>query len=48
MNTKLFGLKKYLEILIKLEAKNKFPKILMLSGSKGQGKSTLIAHFCQC
>ena len=45
MNNKLFGLKKYLEILIELETKNKFPKILMLSGTKGQGKSTLIAHF---
>ena len=42
---KLFGLKKNFDLLIKLKENKKFPKVLLLSGHKGQGKSTLINHF---
>ena len=42
---KLFGFKKDLNILLSLYLKKKLPKILMLSGNKGCGKSTLINHF---
>ena len=42
---KLHGLKKNLLELFKLLDKGKFPKVLMLSGKKGQGKFTLIHHF---
>tara|TARA_B100001057_G_scaffold254061_1_gene254324 strand:- start:4171 stop:5067 length:897 start_codon:yes stop_codon:yes gene_type:complete len=41
---KLHGLKKYLFDLVKLAETNKLPKILMLSGKKGQGKFTLTNH----
>ncbi len=41
---KLFGLEKNFNFLSSLYLKNKLPKVLMLSGSKGSGKSTLINH----
>jgi DNA polymerase-3 subunit delta' len=40
----LFGLSKSFNFLKNLYIKDKFPKILMLSGKKGYGKSTLINH----
>jgi len=42
---KLYGLEKYFKFLSKLYLTNKLPKVLMLSGLKGCGKSTLINHF---
>ena len=44
-STNLFGLKKEFLFLSSLYLRKKLPKILMLSGSKGSGKSTLINHF---
>ena len=45
MNSKkLYGLIKYFLDLSKLSDFGKFPKVLMLSGKKGQGKFTLIHH----
>ncbi len=41
----LYGLEKDFYFLKSLYSKNKFPYILMLSGSRGAGKSTLINHF---
>ena len=41
----LFEFDNYLKFLIKLDQKNKFPKVLLLSGKKGVGKFTLINHF---
>ena len=41
----LFGLEKNFHFLSSLYSKNKLPKILMLTGIKGSGKSTLINHF---
>ena len=41
----LFGLEKYFNFLSSLYRIKKLPKILMLSGPKGIGKSTLINHF---
>lgn len=41
---KLYGLKKYLLDLIKLFDLGKLPKVIMLSGKKGQGKCTLVHH----
>ena len=43
--TKLFGLDKYINELIKLENSDKLPNIILLSGQKGLGKSTLAYHF---
>ena len=43
--TKLFGLEKYLNELIKLEILNKLPSKFLFSGQKGIGKSTLAYHF---
>tara|TARA_B100000003_G_scaffold23990_1_gene19212 strand:- start:97 stop:1023 length:927 start_codon:yes stop_codon:yes gene_type:complete len=43
--TKLFGLDKYINELIKLENLDKLPNIILLSGQKGLGKSTLAYHF---
>ena len=42
---KLFGFKKDFDFLKTLYSKKKFPKVLMLTGIKGIGKSTLINHF---
>ena len=44
INKKLYGLEKYLSNLIELFDNNKFPKVLMLTGKKGQGKFTLVNH----
>ena len=41
---KLYGLEKYLSNLVELFDNNKFPKVLMLTGKKGQGKFTLVNH----
>lgn len=41
----LFGLQKQFEFLISLYKTKKFPKVLLLRGAKGIGKSTLINHF---
>ena len=41
---KLYGLNSYFLDLIKLFEIKKLPKVLMLTGKKGQGKSTLIHH----
>ena len=40
----LFGLIDNLKLLLSLYIKNKLPNILMLSGTKGSGKLTLINH----
>ena len=42
---KLFGLEENFNFLSSIYSKNKLPKVLMLSGLKGTGKSTLINHF---
>lgn len=42
---KLFGLDKYFKELVILDNNNKLPNKIMLSGPKGQGKSTLAYHF---
>ena len=41
----LFGLNDYFNFLVSLYSKQIFPKVLMLTGPKGSGKSTLINHF---
>ena len=41
---KLFGLRDEFNLLKKLYIKKKLPKVFMLSGKKGSGKSTLINH----
>jgi DNA polymerase-3 subunit delta' len=41
----LFGLKKNFDFLRNLYSNEKLPRVLMLSGYKGSGKSTLISHF---
>ena len=43
--TKLFGLERYLNELIKLENLDKLPNKFLFSGQKGIGKSTLAYHF---
>jgi len=41
----LFGLKNNFNFISSLYSKQKLPKVLMFSGTKGSGKSTLINHF---
>ena len=41
----LFGLEKNFKLLSNLYLKKKLPKVLMFSGEKGVGKSTLVNHF---
>jgi len=41
----LYEIEKHLDFLMKLYTLNKLPKVLMLSGKKGIGKSTLVNHF---
>jgi DNA polymerase III subunit delta' len=41
----LLGLDKKFKFLLNLHKTNKLPKVLMLSGNKGNGKFTLINHF---
>ena len=43
--TTLYGLDQYLNELIRLYNKNKYPNKILLSGQKGIGKSTLAFHF---
>ncbi len=43
--TKLFGLDKFINEFIRLYENNNFPNKILLSGPKGQGKSTLAFHF---
>ena len=43
--TKLFGLGKFINELIRLYENNNLPNKILLSGQKGQGKSTLAYHF---
>ena len=42
---KLYGLDNYFKELVVLNKNNKLPNKIMLSGPKGQGKSTLAYHF---
>ncbi len=42
---RLVGLEKNFDFLLSLFLKDKLPKVLMFSGLKGTGKSTLINHF---
>jgi len=44
-STQLIGLEKYFDEMIELYENQKFPKVLLLSGNKGIGKFTLVAHF---
>ena len=41
----LFGLEKDFNLLSSLYIKKKLPNVLLLSGLKGCGKSTLVNHF---
>ena len=41
----LFGLKENFDFLNSLYLKKKLPNVLLLSGKKGLGKSTLVNHF---
>ena len=41
----LFELNDQLDFLINLHKSSKLPKVLMLSGPKGYGKSTMVNHF---
>ena len=41
----LFGLKKNFDFLSSLYIKKKLPKVLLFSGKKGSGKSTMLNHF---
>lgn len=42
---KLYGLNNYFTFLVSLYSIKKLPKVLLLSGEKGIGKSTLVNHF---
>tara|TARA_B100001057_G_scaffold482693_1_gene558470 strand:- start:603 stop:1538 length:936 start_codon:yes stop_codon:yes gene_type:complete len=41
----LFGLKKNFKFISELYSKHNLPRVLMFTGNKGSGKSTLINHF---
>ena len=41
----LFNLKENFEFISELYSKQNLPKVLMFTGNKGSGKSTLINHF---
>ena len=41
----LFGLQENFRFISELYSKKKLPKVLMFSGIKGSGKSTLVNHF---
>ena len=43
--TKLFGLEKYLNELVRLHESDHLPNKILLSGQKVQGKTTLSYHF---
>ena len=43
--SKLFGLKKDFDFISSLYLSKKLPRVTMISGNKGSGKSTLINHF---
>ena len=43
--SKLFGLKKDFDFISSLYLNKKLPRVTMISGNKGSGKSTLINHF---
>tara|TARA_Y200000002_G_C22647695_1_gene649881 strand:- start:467 stop:1402 length:936 start_codon:yes stop_codon:yes gene_type:complete len=45
ISNNLFGFKKEFDFLHSLYKKKKLPKVLLFTGSKGLGKSTLINHF---
>ena len=45
LQIKLFGYKNYFNLFKKLYEKNKLPNVILLSGRKGIGKSTLSHHF---
>ena len=45
IQTKLYGLDKYLHELIKLYKNNNYPNKILLSGQKGIGKATMAFHF---
>tara|TARA_Y100000768_G_scaffold257517_1_gene195794 strand:- start:2746 stop:3681 length:936 start_codon:yes stop_codon:yes gene_type:complete len=45
ISNNLFGLKKEFDFLHSLYEKKKLPKVLLFTGNKGLGKSTLINHF---
>ena len=42
---KLYNLKENFRFISKLYSNKNLPKVLMFSGNKGSGKSTLINHF---
>ena len=44
VSDKLYAHHNYFTKFVKLINNNKFPKILMLTGNKGQGKFTLVHH----
>ena len=43
--SKLYGMNNYFKCLKHLIDKKNFPKVLMLTGKRGQGKFTLVNHF---
>ena len=47
-NMKLYGMKKYFDEIYKLYCEQKMPNKILLSGTKGLGKSTLAYHLINC
>ena len=41
----LFNLKENFKFISELHSKQNLPKVMMFTGNKGSGKSTLINHF---